>query len=74
MILTAIVTWEFDINLAISVLMPKKKLTCEDWICCAIAFYKISLHQQDRQQIKTRWAIYTAIAKGKTSTLNEKFK
>lgn len=31
-----------------------KKLTCEDWICCAIAFYKISLHQQDRQQIKTR--------------------
>lgn len=55
MILTAIVTWEFDINLAISVLMQaKKKLTCEDWICCAIAFYKISLHQQDRQQIKTR--------------------
>lgn len=56
MILTAIVTWEFDINLAISVLMQTKykKLTCEDWICCAIAFYKISLHQQDRQQIKTR--------------------
>lgn len=58
MILTAIVTQEFDINLAISVLIQnqniKKKLTCEDWICCAIAFYKISLHQQDRQQSKTR--------------------
>lgn len=58
MILTAIVTREFDINLAISVLIQKskykKKLTCEDWICCAIAFYKISLHQQDRQQSKTR--------------------
>lgn len=59
MILTAIVTQDFDINLAISVLIQKskykkKKLTCEDWICCAIAFYKISLHQQDRQQSKTR--------------------
>lgn len=50
----------------ISALRHLKNLTCEDWIRCAINFYKISLHQQDKQQTKQEKQ-YKDIAKGKTS-------